>query len=461
MTPGIRVRHPVGTTGVDDRTANCASPSHAVLPGGRDATSSTRNQSRSKGTSLPPHYDSEVMEVSPTVTRMWPLRRAAACVLVGGLCGLTWATALIGWMAQLAPGEADPTVPGLRLGLLLPAATLIGALIGWSAYLLGTGAPVPRWLGFSPVLLAPALVHLESVNGPNSVGTGGALAIVIVTALCIGAAATVGRWWVRALFAAAGVLGLLLTAGVGASAAPVDPPRGAWVAIYGVALVVVLGLASAASLAATRGVLRSRGWIALGALVGLAWSCALRSFMSEVAGYQSEVHWVGTFGFILLPGMLIGACVGWAELRRRSGGAPQWRLVLAPFLFAAVLLSNPMNLGELFQSGIGGGTFGIPAIAILGGFAISRRGRAWGRALAGAAFLAGFTTWLLVATDVGGQALALTSPYGMWVSMLFESLLLVFALAASVPQHSSWEALMVEDANGIAVVSVVSSPTDL
>ena len=76
------------------------------------------------------------------------------------------------------------------------------------------------------------------------------------------------------------------------------------------------------------------------------------------------MHWVNAFAFILLPGALIGASMGWAELRRRRGGRPQWRLVLAPFLFAAVLVSDPLHIGELFQDGIGGGTVGVPAIAL-------------------------------------------------------------------------------------------------
>jgi hypothetical protein len=225
--------------------------------------------------------------------------------------------------------------------------------------------------------------------------------------------------------------------GMGGIAAPMSTARGMWVSVYGFALVLLLGLAAMLAYPQQGGQLRTSGWIALGALIGLAWACSLRSFMAEVAAEESGVDWDLTFGYILLPGVVIGALLGWAEVRRRRGEPPQWRLVLAPFLFAAVLFSDPLHLGELFESGIGGGTFGVPAIAILGGFAVSGRGPLWGRCLAGLGFLAGFITWLLVATDVGGPSFSLTTAHGLWVTTLYESLLVCFALAASVPQRTA------------------------
>jgi hypothetical protein len=41
-----------------------------------------------------------------------------------------------------------------------------------------------------------------------------------------------------------------------------------------------------------------------------------------------------------------------------------------------------------------------------------------------------------VATDVGGPSFSLTTAHGLWASALYESLLVLFALAASVP-HSA------------------------
>ena len=159
--------------------------------------------------------------------------------------------------------------------------------------------------------------------------------------------------------------------------------------------------------------------------------------MAQVAGYDSEVQWVNTFGFILLPGATIGALLGWAEHLRRTGGRPRWRwLALAPLLFAAILFSNPLDIGGLLEDGVGGGAIGVPVIAMLGGYALSGRGPVWPRRLSGLVFLAGLVTWLVVATDVGGPSFSLTTVHGLWASALYESLLVLFALAASVP-HSA------------------------
>jgi len=75
-------------------------------------------------------------------------------------------------------------------------------------------------------------------------------------------------------------------------------------------------------------------------------------------------------------------------------------------------------------------------IAMLGGYALSGRGFAWPRRLSGLVFLAGLVTWLVVAADVGGPSFSLTTVHGLWASTLYESLLVLFALAASIP-HSA------------------------
>jgi hypothetical protein len=341
----------------------------------------------------------------------------ARYLAVGGICGLTWAAGFRGWMAQLARGDSHSEVTWMTLVLLLLPGLLIGASLGWSAYLRSAGVHGSRWLIFSPVLFASALLDPEIFHGLITDGTGGGALIVVATALCIGYVLARRGWSVRRA-------GCALVAGLGT-----------WVALYGTVFVLLFGLAAVLPHSPVHGPLGPSGWIVLGALAGLAWACALREFMAEVAAADSGVEWGLTFGFILLPGALIGACLGWAEVRRRRGQPQQWRLVLAPFLFAAVLFSDPLHLGELFNEGIGGGTVGVPAIAILGGFAISGRGRLWGRIVAGLLFLTGFTVWLLVATDVGGPSFSFTTVHGIWVSTLYESLLVVFALGTSVAQR--------------------------
>lgn len=63
----------------------------------------------------------------------------------------------------------------------------------------------------------------------------------------------------------------------------------------------------------------------IGAICGLAWAAGLRSYMTEVAGPESTVTWVGTMALILAPGVMVGGLLGWAEHLRRSGGPRGWR----------------------------------------------------------------------------------------------------------------------------------------
>jgi hypothetical protein len=358
-------------------------------------------------------------------------------VAVGALCGLTWAAGFRGWMAQLAEGESHSTVTWLTLLLVLLPGLAIGTLLGWSAYLRSTGVRGSRWLVFAPVLFASALLDPEIFHGLITDGTGGGALIVVTTALCIGYAVARPRWsFGRAGCALLAALGLLMIWGIGEMAAPAGTPRGTWVSLYGSVFVLLFGLAAVLPHPPTRGALRARGWVALGVLCGLAWACALRSFMAEVAGRESGVEWGLTFGYILLPGAVIGGLLGWAEFLRRTGDGPRrHQLAYAPLLFAAVLVPGAFDPGSFLEDGIGGGAIGVPVIAMLGGFAISGRGPRSGRILAGLAFTAGFLVWLLTAVSVGGDSFALDTAHGLWTSTLYESLLLTFALAASVPHR--------------------------
>ena len=176
--------------------------------------------------------------------------------------------------------------------------------------------------------------------------------------------------------------------------------------------------------------------IAVGALVGLAWACALRGFMAEVAGAESGVEWVGTFVFVLLPGLLVGGLLGWAAHLRRSGD-PRYRrrLALSPFLFAAVLFSDPTEPLAILEDGVGGGAIAVPLIAVLGGYAVCGRGRRAPRLLAGLVALSSVPLWALTATRVGGPEFALDTPHGLWATVLYLGLLAVLALGAAIPLH--------------------------
>jgi len=64
---------------------------------------------------------------------------------------------------------------------------------------------------------------------------------------------------------------------------------------------------------------RSLRLIALGGICGLAWSASLRGWMTQLAGTESSFTWTGTFLLVLLPGVLVGGLLGWAEALRQSG----------------------------------------------------------------------------------------------------------------------------------------------
>jgi hypothetical protein len=177
---------------------------------------------------------------------------------------------------------------------------------------------------------------------------------------------------------------------------------------------------------------------AIGAACGLAWACGLRGAMAGLAGAESTVTWSGTFGWILLPAVLVGALLGWAEHLRQVGGRPGWRwLAVAPMLLAAVLFANPGGLAQFLRDGIGGGALAYPIFGMLGGYAFSRRGPLWPRLLG--RFL------LLAPIPAGAVALILADPpvsaHDAWVLLSFYAFLLVLTIACVIPHLPvvAWE----------------------
>jgi hypothetical protein len=76
--------------------------------------------------------------------------------------------------------------------------------------------------------------------------------------------------------------------------------------------------------------------VALGAVLGIAWSASLRGYMAQVAGPESRVTWLGTFAAVILPGAVVGALLGRASHRRGTG--PVW-LACSPLLLAVAPLA--------------------------------------------------------------------------------------------------------------------------
>lgn len=171
----------------------------------------------------------------------------------------------------------------------------------------------------------------------------------------------------------------------------------------------------------------------LGAIAGLAWAAALRSYMWQIAT-TNEVTWLGTFIAILLPGAVAGALLGWAEARRRAGAFTRLRwFALAPFTFAVATFSLPGQITALFTNGLGGGAIGVPAIVVIGGFALGTVGPKWLRIVAGAIASAGIAGIVSTVPIVGGDQLALDTPRGLWAAILVATLMIVGAVAATIP----------------------------
>jgi hypothetical protein len=177
--------------------------------------------------------------------------------------------------------------------------------------------------------------------------------------------------------------------------------------------------------------------VLLGGLCGLAWAAGMRGFMAQLVQEDSSVSWSGTFGYILLPGLLIGLLLGWAEHLRRSGGRRRWRwLALSPLLFAAILFSEgPLGVLGLFEDGLGGGAIGVPLYAMAGGYAISGRGPRWGRLAGGLLALTAVPIWALTVESFAGPDLAVTTPRGLWVAVYYYSFLALLMVAAAIPHR--------------------------
>lgn len=180
-------------------------------------------------------------------------------------------------------------------------------------------------------------------------------------------------------------------------------------------------------------------WVTGGAVCGLAWSAAFRGYMVELVGDESAFTWTGTFGALLLPGAVTGGLLGWAEHLRRVGPPRRWRLLaLAPLTLAVAPMLIPGAITTLATTGMGSGAIAVGLMGIVGGYALSGRGRRWPRLVCGAAGM-GFAA-ALAATVAGmtDPSLSLTGPRGAWAAVLAASLCPVLAFGCSIPHRSAW-----------------------
>lgn len=175
--------------------------------------------------------------------------------------------------------------------------------------------------------------------------------------------------------------------------------------------------------------------IAVGAIAGAAWSAALRAYMAEIAGSESHVDWLRTFVGILLPGMLVGAAIGASAAldpsTRRGRVALRW-CSLSVLLFALVPMLLPGQLWALLTTGLGGGAVAVALGGLAGGYALGG-GRRWLRFVCVVPALVLVVGIPASVPAIGGDALAPTSPRGVWVMLLAATLMVVLMAAVAIP----------------------------
>ena len=368
-----------------------------------------------------------------------PASGSLPLVVAGAVIGLTWAAGLRGWMIHIAGDESGFHWMG-TFALVLAPGLLTGALIGLAEHRRRTGGSRRLWLTLSPCLFLAALADPTIFKLLITQGIGGGAIGVVLFGLAGGYALSGrGRAWWRRTCGTFAVFGVLLIMMIASDNAPLETALGLWVGLYASSLLALLCLACAIPQRIGRPTLVPKRWmaVAVGVLAGFAWAAALRAFMWEVAGDEAGADWAGTFVWVLLPGAAIGALLGWAEHRRWSGPVPGRRwLIWSPMLFVAVLLQNPLDLLDGFEGGIGLAAVAVPAICMVGGYAIAGRGRLWVRGLGGLVLLSTIPVWSLTAVDVGGSSMSLANAHGAWAALLYWGLLATFSMAAAIPHRA-------------------------
>lgn len=167
-------------------------------------------------------------------------------ILIGAVLGVAWASSLRAFMQQLAGPTSAFTFTG-TFGIIIPAGTVVGALLGWAEYQRRTGHQY-RLLILSPLLLGIVpLVQPGALEALVTTGDGGAPIGLALLAM-IGGYSMSGRGprWARAIAGAVGLVGVAITF-VAPKPYPdlnVTTAHGAWFATLAASLGVCLALAA-------------------------------------------------------------------------------------------------------------------------------------------------------------------------------------------------------------------------
>ena len=163
--------------------------------------------------------------------------------------------------------------------------------------------------------------------------------------------------------------------------------------------------------------------------------------MAALAGSDSSVQWYGTFVQVLLPGVIVGVLLGWAEYIRQTGGRRRWRwLAVAPIAFTVAVFVSPdvfkavANGQPPLSGGIGGGAIAVPLFGMAGGYVLSGRGPLWSRIVLGVVAVAPIPAWALASPTFGPQ-FSLTTPRGAWLALLYYSFMATLYLACAIPHR--------------------------
>ncbi len=83
---------------------------------------------------------------------------------------------------------------------------------------------------------------------------------------------------------------------------------------------------------------------------------------------------------------------------------------------------------------------GVCGLAWAAGYALSGRGRLWGRLVCGTLAMTAIPLWAMTVTGFGGPGLAVATPRGLWVARYYWSFLAVLGLACAIPHRAVTDA---------------------